>query len=700
MINQVLACPKCGNMVRVIPPDDWKLDDETIPAIPAVKVNHPKQEKTDAASSDFSNFDDIDDVIANESTPSAPQKPAATKKPIAPVIPEPPRKSRKSAKPNADPQPPESAPNPTDSDAPILPDQNWTSSETKQRQKLIMAIVAGIGILLLTIGGITAFVVNSGQGETAKKTPVENTNDVVDDDTDSELNDPDKDDLDDSASPNPDTQTNPEVKPSDPDKNPDTDTDDPNVTDPKNPIGGGTPLVDDTPPGPNPQRETETPLVENPINEEQEDWKDPLADLDGNNQITDPLLGNSIDSATKISTRVGELNDLLATSGMSLSSIRDVADSEQNLNMGMSKYFIEPPIEPQVRLDMNLANQLSGIQYNNIELDTFLNEIGNLTGVPLSLHVESLRAAGVDLDSKVNMLQTDVEVAEAIDLAIDPLALKKEVFLEANQIVLVAKGWDQLVEKNFQTHQLSDNTPEGQANLVRKIRGMFAEKAWTDESVIKFENKELVVKQVPQVLHQIERLLEKLKAAQTLNSDPTDARAKAILKTEWRCSEEARKNNLNFEPTVDVRLPRFTEQIEKQTQVKILIDWNSLSQLGWWPSTMVPGEFDEPNLQDALRQLTRSLGCTYRALDEKTFEILSINEAYNRPELQVYPVKTIIDKVLTPELLLDTLRQTFVRDAHLVKVHYDADSQSVIVVAPQSIQIQFEAVVDRIRDGG
>lgn len=697
MINQVLACPKCGNMVRVVPPADWKLDDETIPAVPVVKVNHPQAESAAPASSDFSNFDDIDEVIANESAPAKPKQTAAKKKPAAPVIPAPPKKARKSAKPDGKPPAAVTSPNPATSDTPVLPDQNWTSSETKQRQKLILAVVAGVGILLLTIGGITAIIVNSGKGNTAQKTLPDNTTDVEDDQSDIESKN-------DSSDVN---TTNPEQDDTKPTPNDDGDeTDQEPKTNDENPTSNGskiddnqeTPLIDDNPPETNPPTETDTPLVEKPENQD-EDWNDPLANLDGNNKINDPSLASSIDSATKISTRVGELNDLLATSGMSLNSIRDVADSEQAINLGKSKYFIEPPVDPQVRLSMTLDNELSRILYDNIQMDQFLVDFGNLTGVPLSLHVESLLAAGIDLDSKINMMETSLSVSSAIDKAVEPLGLRKEVFLDAFQIVLVADGWDQVVEKRFQPHQLADNTPEGHANLVRNLRGMFAEQAWTDQTSIKYQDKELVVKQVPQVLFQIERLLNKLKAAQKINTDPANAVAITTLKTEWRRSEEARKKKLNFKPGVDVRLSRFIRNIEQQAQVKILIDWNSLSQLGWWPATMVPGEFNESNLQDALRQLTRSMGCTYRAIDETTFEILSVNEANSRPELQVYPVKAIVAGVLTPEFLLDTLRQTFLRDAQLVKVNYDPDSQSIVVVAPQSIQIQFEAVVDRIREG-
>ncbi len=694
MINQVLSCPKCGNMVRVLPPSDWKLDDETIPSLPP-QLNRPEDQQSsdgsENAKTDFSSFEDIDHLIAKEQSPTS-----------TPVIPKPPRKSRAAATQTI--EPPQKSPVQNSTETPVLPDQNWTSTATKHRQKLIMALVAGMGVLLLTIGGITAFVVNSGKSITANTvdSAKDEKSDIEKKGGANEADEP-------TTLPNPSTEKtgkpDPEsVQPNSLDGST-NETDSPEESDPQNPSptttdpgsdetatnSTDTPLVNDTP-------LIENPLIDNPL-PKREGWNDPLGDLNGGPSPQDLNIGSSIDSATKISTRMGELNDLLSTAGMSLSSIRGIADSSRRSSFGRSKYFIEMPVRNSINLNQMLTNNVSGIQYNGIDLHEFLNESSNLAGAPISIHVESFRAAGLELNGNVNMLQQNVDLSTALDLGLDPLKLKKEVFAAENQIVIVAQGWNDLMEQTFTLPKLEDTSEQGLASLVRRIRGMFAESTWTNDTVIEMKDDQLFVKQVPQVQFQIGRLLEKLIAAQALNNNASDKMAAATLQSEWASSHEARETELKFQPAPDTKIRKFISRLEEQAQVKILIDWNSLSQGGWWPSTMVPGEFDESNLQNALFQLSRAMKCSYRAIDATTFELLSSQEADRRPELQVYPIKDILSEKLTSEVLLETLGRTFQREANLLQVGFDEDSQAIVVIGPQSIQVQFEAVITRLRAG-
>jgi hypothetical protein len=688
MINQVLACPKCSNMVRVIPPADLKLDEETVPSLPP-QVNRPEDKVTDDG--DFSNFDDIDDVIAKGQ--SAPEQPS---------IPAPPKRSRKPSlqkqvAATASPEPQ------ANNNEPMLPNQNWASNKSKQRQKLILAIAGGLGILLLTIGGVVAFVINSGKTETVQndnnadktevaeqvdkptETPQEHANDPATMKTPQETETPNTESTDPPSKAETKTQTDVKTPTDNPPENGSTSLNDPltGLTEPE------TPLVS---PDQTPEKKTQDD-EENPLG-----LMDPLANLDGQ-RVKDPINGGSIDGSTEISTRLGELNDLLSDSGMSLSSVQDVADANRRLLLGRSKYYFEFPDPPKVNLAKTLSNRLSGSQYTDVPLRSFLEDSSNLLGVPISLHVESIQAAGLDFHSKVNFIDRDQNVSDSIDKALETLNMKKEVFEDSLQVVVLADGWNDMKEVTYQPHQLTDTSAASYAALVRRVRGMFSEEAWTDQSVIEMKGNELLVKQVPQVQYQIGRLFEKLKATQALNANPDDQAANVLLATEWTQSEEARKRELTFKTEPDISLKSFVSKIEQQANVTILVDWNSLAQDKWWPGTKVPGEFNEATVQDALHQLGRSMKIGYRAINENTFELLSNTELDRRPELQVYPVKPILSGALTAESLLETLGRTFQKDGGLVQVGFDVDSQAVIVIAPQYIQTQFEAVLVRLRKG-
>lgn len=686
LVNQVLACPKCNNMVRVVAPEGWDLEEDTIPSMPP----HPgrgsdsRGESGDPSQGDFSNFDDIDDLIAGGQTA-----------PSQPPIPKPPQKPRKATpaaakKPAA--QPPE--------DGPLLPDQSWTSAGTKKKQRLILLAGAGFAVVAMIVAAIAIFVANSNKPVAEKddtptvtdkaETPIEaNPQEEKSPESQDKPDEPGPtaqvpDDLEstkDSTTTEPanqtDSSTSPETKETDSDSDP---------------------LAELSLDPPNNNMENETPLVAKPETQEH-DLDDPLGNLDGaSNDNTDPLLGGDFDDATKISSQLGELNALLQESGLSLSSIQNLANANRRSNVGLPKYFVERPEQTQTNLAQALSNKLSGIQYDQIPLTAFLREMSPLVGAPFSLHVESMKAAEIDWNGSVSMMVKDEDLATSIDQCLAPLKLSMEV-IDTGQVVILADGWSDLVERSYQPHRLSDTTPAGHANFVRRIRRMFSKDAWTDQTVIEMRGDQLFVKQVPQVHYQIDRLLTKLSAAQDLNESASNEDAAKVLETEWNSSETVRKSPTRFQPTLDAPLSEFVRNLEQKSNCTILVDWNSLSNEGWLPETLITGEFSEANLQDSLHQLSRALGCTYRAIDATTFEILTHREADARPELQVYAAKQIVQGAVKSDALMETLGRTFHRESNLVQVGYDEDSQSVVVIAPQDVQVLIEAVMKRLRKG-
>ena len=80
-IGQVLGCPKCQNMIRVAPPDDWEMPEEIRLELERKKAERQKSQQKEKAkrqskptaetqSRDLSSmeFGDIDDVIAASAT--------------------------------------------------------------------------------------------------------------------------------------------------------------------------------------------------------------------------------------------------------------------------------------------------------------------------------------------------------------------------------------------------------------------------------------------------------------------------------------------------------------------------------------------------------------------------------------------------------------------------------------------------------
>ena len=669
LIGQTLACPKCGSMVKVEAPEGW--------------VPDPEDASKSVSDSEFNseNFDDIDSLIEREqhsrNQPSLPSKPlpipAVTQKPVRkPTTPQP-------VQADAD-QSPE----------PLLPNQSWVSSESKKRQKLTMILAASIAGLLLIIATITALVINSNEKSDTDSEQVAQKND------DSELAESKEEPTD--PEPNgQDTAKQTTEPPNETTAPVETET----TTDPT--TANASPPDNKNPAGNNPNENagpTETPLVPLPPApndpKDQKQKSDPLAELDLDNNFQpifdDPILGNPL-SADTVATRMGELNNLLAENGATLGEIGSIADAIQDKELvGVPKYFFEKPTTKPVNIVQYLSSDIAGIQYQDgSSLVDFARDMQTMIGAPISLHVESLHAADLSLDPQLDFERNDLKLAQVIDIALSDAGMIK-VQTELG-LVILAKAWDAPVKKQFPVHPL----PADQASFVRMVRGMFAEAAWSEKTSIEFEGNELVVTQTPQVSAQIKNLLEKLTAAHALNANPTNEVAQQTLQTRWGLSQTARETKTEFRHVPARTITRFLREIEQQADVRILIDWNSLAPAGWTPATLVPGQFDEPTVGESLAQLSRGMGVTYRAVGEKTFEVMTFQEAAGRPELQIYPVGGIVNDTLKSSDLMEILWSTVQVDQRLIQISYVDEINGVLVIAPQSIQRQFEAVINRLR---
>ncbi|MFO0265096.1 MAG: hypothetical protein ACK53V_26030, partial [Planctomycetota bacterium] len=129
----------------------------------------------------------------------------------------------------------------------------------------------------------------------------------------------------------------------------------------------------------------------------------------------------------------------------------------------------------------------------------------------------------------------------------------------------------------------------------------------------------------------------------------------------------------------------------------ITVDWSSLAAAGWSQQSVVPGDFQAATIEQLLRELARSLNATWLEIDERTFQLTSFQEAARRQLVEVHSLEGL---AIEPAPLLEILTQTLgaqLRDNPLIRFVYEPEANALIVVAPQSVQRQFEAIVNRLK---
>ena len=93
------------------------------------------------------------------------------------------------------------------------------------------------------------------------------------------------------------------------------------------------------------------------------------------------------------------------------------------------------------------------------------------------------------------------------------------------------------------------------------------------------------------------------------------------------------------------------------------------------------------------------MGLTSRFVDSNTIEITTFQSAANARELEVYSCHEILSGNMTPEALMQALEGALnfdVNQLNNVRVIYEPECQCVIALAPQLVQRQIQAILDRL----
>ncbi|MFK7770322.1 MAG: hypothetical protein AB8B55_24135 [Mariniblastus sp.] len=738
-VGQILGCPKCGTMLEVVPPEGW------VPPTP-----EPSESQVQPMTDDFGgDFEDIDKIL---SAPTQPAKQQRAGRPPAPGQPQR-KKQPRNPKQVAGQTPATAANGGTSAAAPVLPNEQWTSEGTKKRRSRVNKIVGILGALVL-LGAVGAAIWFNLQKPTPAvanndDVPAENVDQKNGDQANGEL-DPNKQNLLDenpiagidanpiaanpiAANPNGANPMGPgvisnEIKtpPEFPDNVlvpatgqpvdgqpavPGAINDDPNIAQ-ANPDGSavapanapdlGNPDANKPPPkfAPGIGQLSPPPLIE-PGNSNAPIIPQTPADdrpLIGKTPI-DPIPKSSA-TEIEIEDKLGELSAYLEGQGSSLLEIEDIAAAiRRRPVIGIPKYIVDRAEieELQELANLNLEEQLQlplgGVQFKNIPLANALRTISRVTGIPITLDVRSIANGGGSPNPMLTgELIKDKTVGEVIDELLGTLTkIENQVLLR-----ITSPQSGELVETKIAFPQVPGIDEAGKARFLSSVQSFVEPESWNQEDnpgMIRIEGDQIVANCTEQVKHQLERYIAKVQAAVDLLKNPDDNQARMTLESKWKSAQPTLAKNPQLVHGIRLDIDSFLNKLHKNTGATITVDWASVLAKGWTPQMRLPGNVSEPTLEELLMELTQSLGLSVIAVDEQTFFLTTYENEAKLEDLEIYSVAKIVDVKMKEPLLMRQLQK--IVGSQPGQFVYDEKTKSIIAIAPQSVQRQVEAVLDR-----
>ena len=723
-VGQILSCPKCGTMIEVTTPEGWVAPVADSDISKSSQLSRPDLDPPALnPSGSIGEFDDIEDILSGTPTPSVeknkPTKPKPSQRQPSQRQPRqrnssatstantnsdrPQQQRQTSARTNATSPSQQRTPSDQRSPAnqPLLPNEQWTSDETRKRKRLVTTIVGSIGLLIL-IGAIIAAITSN----LSKPDPKVATNDTPVADTPTAETPPnDPAEIEPTTTQSPETESpattdllNDVVAP-----NPDT-----NPATPELEIGEAPPVLSGI--GATPPIQTATPTVE-----PTETAETPRPNTSPQSPVTAQSPANvgplDINPQTSAATDdiglveafdndLGDLTGLLESRGTSLLEIKDLTAAIRNRQVvGLPKYIVTQTDPLKINVEENLLTPIGGLKFDSAPLTKVIRTVSAISGIPITIDVHSIMVAGKSSNPDVSATISETDVAGALNQILTPLGMSHLV-QETGLSVGVFDSQD-MTEASFDIPAVPGINNDGKKRFLAVIQLFIDPASWerqNDPATISLVDDQIKVRCTQEAQDSIRDLLSRLNASLALSQDANNAEALKAIRSRW----ESIQANLNRNPGLihgrQLEIGSFLNKLHAKSGVNILVDWQNVVKEKWTPRTLLPGNLIEQTVEGVATQLARSMNLTILATDENTLVITTFAHAAKTADLEVYPLAKLLAGKLNSNHLLRLVTESLGTQLQSEKVRFllEPNCQCLIVSAPQSLQRQIKALLDRL----
>lgn len=305
-----------------------------------------------------------------------------------------------------------------------------------------------------------------------------------------------------------------------------------------------------------------------------------------------------------------------------------------------------------------LAVAVAGAEFDGVALLDFLQFFAEFTAIPVTVHFDALRHAGLSPDSQVNLQLDAASAGQLLQNALDPVGL---TYTFANGQIVIGPATDVDKEIESRSYDVSDlaETPEQTTALAMLIQVTIEPGTWQEAGgvgVLTLGDQSLEIEQSPAVQFEVARLLDRLRTARGLlpRSDiarewltnvPVFATLDQIL--------QDKRITLNFSDPV--ALTTILDRLQNETEVRLLVDWESTRDADWRPNSPATLSATDTTVDQLLDTWLTPKQLGYQIVDEQVIQISSLTALTARSEVDVY--RLTVNAAKTVDAIVPELKQ-------------------------------------------
>ena len=427
---------------------------------------------------------------------------------------------------------------------------------------------------------------------------------------------------------------------------------------------------------------TQDPQVDDPPNEQEA--PDDSEPMESDNTNSDPETPASdtespMPPGLKPNTQAQSDNEQL---NMLLQNVAPFIGSETtdipNTNAPAESDIPAPPVPensiivpnaPAQAIDPASAVQLeiAAVRFSNpILLKQFAGFIQELTGVPVTIDATALANSGVDINTTVNVVSVELSIEDILNNVLKSASLSWRI--DGNQIVIGPVGHKskEPLQVVYDVALLANGNDGGDLDAWQKL---LAKLAVGNKTSVKstWDGSNWSVEATPNVHTMIRVTAGQLQSVMSANPN-----AEALL-PRWVRIQPLLQQKTDLDLSRGAKIQRVASHLSKDVNGNILVNWNSLWDIGWDLNSSIPLVTDQQPLKDVLDALLTSMHLTYIPCTADTLVITSPSAAHAQRWTEFYKLAVEDDEAAAEAV------QLF--EEHVLEAHDNPDEADIHIEA-------------------
>jgi hypothetical protein len=357
-------------------------------------------------------------------------------------------------------------------------------------------------------------------------------------------------------------------------------------------------------------------------------------------------------------------------------------------------------------MELDFESQLKevypGVNFEEVPLIEFVRTMNVLTRIPIQLDSGSVTYGHIDPMQKITCTVTDKALTDILDAACNGLGLVAIADPENEVIVVTHRDNNLFAERKLTLDEVLRGDEARGQQLVSLIETVTGPELWNSgdgQSRLAIAGADVVVESTGVVFDEVKWLLDHLAAAVRLKADPDDTVSRAVLCSVWMASAAVLESNCLWEEIQLLPAEQVMTEVARHESLVALWDWRSLRGEGWTPDTQMPWPGGDATVEDALTDVTGSMGLAWRLLAVNTVEITARDPYRNRTRYEVYPCGPVVKRLKIEQvmgILQARLYSDLQRSEAWTRVDYFPDGDCIVARLPDPLHIRLEKLLQEL----